>query len=598
MKTRLTLLFLFSFSIVVAQLPESGRNTQPNLSRRLSFNLKQEPVSRVLDRMSKAGDFYFAYNGALFNQDSLVNMNIRNVPVRTVLDQLFQGKVDYKESENYIILRYAVNHFTIEPENITTADNLYLISGYVIDTETGLKVKQASVYEKRLLQSTLTDNNGHFKLRFKGEHKEVILNASKETYRDTALVFLSDITIKPTSYNDPDKEKGTMFSNAIEELGLGRFFISSKQKIQNLNIPNFFANTPFQASLTPGLSSHGMMSSKVVNKVSLNIFGGYTAGVEGFEMAGIFNLNKGNVKVFQAAGAFNVVGGSVQGFQMAGLHNDVRGNMKGLQAAGLINVVQGNVEAFQMAGIANLVKGDMKGFQAAGLINLNAGEKNTFQMAGLLNINAKNSRGAEVAGLANITTKSSSGIQMAGLFNIAKRNTGFQLALLNFSGSSTGTSLGLINIVGDGYYKVRISANELIPTSIGLKTGNANLYNVIFVGKNYSDTAKIATIGLGFGHDFIFNKHLSVAPELSFQYLYLGNWKHSNILTKLQFNLQVQLFKGFTIFGGPAYSYYNSDDLAGTSAKNYKHKIVPNKHHSFSGNNKGWYGWNAGITLF
>ncbi|WP_316839619.1 STN and carboxypeptidase regulatory-like domain-containing protein [Pedobacter gandavensis] len=599
MKTKLSLLFLFFFHIAAAQQPPGiAGNLQRNLSRRLSFTAKQEPISLVLDKMSKAGDFYFAYNGALFNQDSLVNLNIKNVPVRTVLDQMFQGKVDYKENENYIILRYAVNHLTIEPENITTADNLYLISGYVIDTETGRKVKQASVYEKRLLQSTLTDNDGYFKLRFKGEHKEVILTASKETYRDTALVFLSDITIKPESYDDPDKEKGAKFSNAIEELGIGRFFISSKQKIQNMNIPNFFANTPFQTSLTPGLSSHGMMSSKVVNKVSLNIIGGYTAGVDGFEMAGVFNLNKGEVKALQVAGAFNVVGGSVQGIQIAGLHNDVRANVKGLQAAGALNVVKGNIEAFQIAGIANLVKGDMKGFQAAGALNVNSGEKNGFQVAGLININSRNSRGIEIAGLGNISSRTASGLQIGGLFNIAKKNTGFQLALLNFSDSSTGTSLGLINIVGDGYHKISVSTNELVQTNIALKTGNANLYNILFVGKSYSDTAKIATFGLGFGHDIIFSKRLSAAPELSFQYLYLGNWKYSNVLTKLQLNLQVQLFKGFTVFAGPSYSYYNSDAPSGASAKNYKQQIVPDKHHNFSGNNKGWYGWNAGITLF
>lgn len=612
MKTKLTLLFLFFYTgfagitgfatAEAQQKPENAQQTtgnlQRNLSKRLSITVKQEPVHQVLDKMSKAGDFFFAYNGALFNQDSLVNLNVKNVPVRNVLDQMFNGKVDYKENEAYIILRYAVNHLTIEPENITTADNLYLISGYVVDTQTGKKLKQASVYEKRLLQSTLTDNDGYFKLRFKGEHKDVILNASKETYRDTALIFLSDITIKPESYDDPDKEKGAMFSNAIEQLGIGRFFISSRQRIQNLNIPSFFANTPFQASLTPGLSSHGMMSSQVINKFSLNIIGGYTAGVEGFEMAGVFNINKGNVKALQAAGAFNVVGGSVDGFQMAGLHNDVRGNLRGFQAAGALNVVKGTVEAFQMAGLANLVKGDMKGFQAAGALNVNSGQKKGFQLAGLGNINSRNSSGIDIAGAFNITSRTSSSLQLAGLMNVAKKNTGFQIALINISGSSTGTSLGLINFVGDGYHKISVSSNELIRANVALKTGNANLYNILFVGSNLSDTARIETVGLGFGHDIIISNRLSVAPELSFQYLYLGNWKNSNILTKLQLNLQIQIVKGITIFGGPAYSYYNSDAPAGSSAKNYKQDVVPAKHHNFSGNNKGWYGWNAGITFF
>lgn len=596
MNIKLTLLFLFLYGATQAQT--SIAKYQQNLSKRVSFDIKQEKVSSVLSKMSKAGDFYFAYNGVLFSQDSLVNLNVRNTPVRDVLDKMFDGKVDYKENAEYIILRYAVNHLTIEPENITTAENLYMISGYVVDTQTGKKVKQASVYEKRLLQSTLTDNDGFFKLRFKGDHKEVILNASKETYRDTALVFLADITIKPESYDDPDKEKGTFFSNAIEDLGIGRFFISSAQRFQNLNIPNFFANTPFQASFTPGLSSHGMMSSRVINKVSLNVLGGYTAGVDGFEMAGLFNLTKGDARKFQAAGVFNVVGGSVEGFQIAGLHNDVRGKLNGVQAAGVLNVVKTDANGVQIAGISNIVSGNMKGVQAAGVVNIVSKENNGIQIAGLGNINSKSSSGVAVAGLGNLTSGSSSGVQLAGLFNYARNNKGFQLALINFSDTSTGTSLGLLNFVGNGYHKISIYANELTNTNVAYKTGNANLYNVIFAGKNFSDSSRVETIGLGFGHDFIFNKRLSIAPELSFQYLYLGHWKYGNTLTKLQLNLQIQLFKGVTIFGGPSYSYYNSDAPPGSSAKGYRQEVPPRKHHTFSGNNQGWYGWNAGITIF
>ncbi|SHE85898.1 peptidase associated/transthyretin-like domain-containing protein [Pedobacter caeni] len=596
MKIKLTILCLFLYGAAHAQT--SVVNYQQNLSKRLSFDIKQEKVSTVLAKMSKAGDFYFAYNGALFSQDSLVNLSVKNAPVRDVLDKIFNGKVDYKENSEYIILRYAVNHLTIEPENITTAENLYMISGYVIDTQTGKKVKQASVYEKRLLQSTLTDNDGYFRLRFKGEHKEVILNASKETYRDTALVFLADITIKPESYDDPDKEKGSMFSNAIEELGIGRFFISSKQRFQNMNISGFFANTPFQTSLTPGLSSHGMMSSQVINKVSLNILGGYTAGVNGFEMAGLFNLTKGDVNKFQAAGLFNAVGGAVDGIQIAGLHNDVRKTLNGVQAGGLLNLVKGDAKGVQIAGAMNIVSGNMKGVQAAGLVNIVSKEHHGVQISGLGNINSRSSHGVSIGGLGNLTSGTSSGVQLAGLFNYAKNNTGFQLALINFSDSSSGTSLGLLNFVGNGYHKVSLYANELTNTNVAYKSGNANLYNVIFAGKNFSDSARVETLGLGFGHDFIFNKTLSVAPELSFQYLYLGNWKYSNTLTKFQVNLQIQLFKGFTIFGGPSYSYYNSDAPPGSSAKGYRQEVPPRKHHTFSGNNQGWYGWNAGITIF
>lgn len=553
-----------------------------NLDKLISLNIKAQPVSEVLNKMSKAGEFYFSYSGKLFNQDSVVSLNMQNKPVRDVLDQLFTGKVDYKEIGEHVILRYAANHFTIEPENITSADRLYLISGHVIDTETGRKVKQASVYEKRLLQSTLTDDDGYFKLRFKGDHTEVILTASKENYRDTSLIFLADIKVKPEGYKDPDDENAKGFLSDLEDSAFSRFFLSSRQRIQSLNIPDFFANTPFQASLTPGLSSHGSMSSQVINKVSLNIIGGYTAGVNGFEMAGVFNITKGDVKKFQIAGVFNGIGGSVDGLQVAGLANDVRTKVNGVQAAGLINHVKGDMDGVQIAGLANIVSRAVHG----------------TQIAGLGNFSARKTEGMQIAGLGNITSQSLRGMQIAGLFNYSKEMNGVQIGLININGRSTGYSIGLINYSQHGYHKISVSANETINTNVAIKTGNSKLYNIIMAGKNFSDSSKIEAFGLGFGHDFLFSNKISLAAEISGQYLYLGNWDDTNTLARFQTNLQVQLVKGLTIFGGPAYSVYWTEGANGSPGKGYSKQVEPANAHSFSTQMKGWWGWNVGITLF
>lgn len=569
------------FLILLSQIAwaQSYRN---NLSKLVTFNIKQQSVREALQHISTAGNFYFSYNGRLINQDSIVNLNVQRMPVREVLDQIFAGKVAYKESEGYVILRYAVNHLTIEPENITTAENLYLISGYIVDTKTGKKIKQASVYEKRLLQSTLTDDDGFFTLRFKGEHKEVILTASKETYRDTTLVFLADIKIEPQSYNDPDKEKGTIFSNTIEELGISKFLLSSKQRIQNLNIPNFFANTPFQASLLPGLSSHGMMSSRVVNKASLNVLGGYTAGVDGVEVAGLFNLTIGKVNSFQAAGLFNAVGGDIKGTQFAGLINYDKQNVNGFQAAGVANLVSTNLNGVQIGGVTNIVRKEVDGVQIAGVTNIASG----------------NVKGLQIAGVGNIASHKFTGTQVAGIFNYAKNFKGLQIGLVNLADSSSGTSIGLLNLSKNGYQKISFFSNDLVNANVALKTGNANLYTLLIAGKNYSDTAKLETIGVGFGHDFLLSNQVAIETEMITQYLHLGNWDYANILMRFQANLEIKLFKGFALFGGPSYAYYNSDAPAGSSAKGYKQNVVPAKHHQFSGNNQGWWGWNIGVTLF
>ena len=576
MNTRLIILLLFISGYCTAQV--TTVDYKRNLSKGVSLNVKQEKVGNVLQMIGKAGGFYFSYNGVLFRQDSLINLNVKNVPVREVLDQLFDGKVDYKENAEYIILRYAVNHLTIEAEHIASGDNEYAISGYVIDTRTGNKVKQASVYEKKLLQSALTDNNGYFTLRFRGEHSGVILTASKETYRDTALVFLADINIKPEKYEDPDKEKGAFFTNTFGGRGIWRFLLSSKQRIQNLNIPDFLAQTPFQASFTPGLSSHGSMSSSVVNKASLNILGGYTAGTNGFEIAGAFNLTKGDIKKIQVAGLFNVVGGSVRGTQFSGAYNDVNMNVDGLQVAGLLNRVESKVRGLQLAGVGNLAGKDVKGAQVAGLINV-----------------SKNTTGVQLAGVLNKTSGRLKGMQLAGLVNHAKNMDGFQLGVVNLADSSSGISIGLINLSNNGYRKITVYSNEVINTNIAFKTGNAKLYTLLITGKNFSDTARAFTFGLGLGHDFVLNKHFAISAEGTIQSIYLGNVEEANNLYRLQANLQFNALSRLAIFAGPAYSYYVKGEAI--SGEKYQKEVAPAWSHHFRNGTQGWLGWNFGLTV-
>ncbi|MGN8059819.1 STN and carboxypeptidase regulatory-like domain-containing protein [Pedobacter sp. 22163] len=576
MKTRLIILLLFISGYCSAQV--TAVDYRRNLSKGVSLNVKQERVGNVLQMISKAGGFYFSYNGVLFRQDSLVSLNVKNVPVREVLDRLFDGKVDYKENAGYIILRYAVNHLTIEAAHIANGDNEYAISGYVVDTRTGNKVKQASVYEKKLLQAALTDNNGYFTLRFRGEHNGVILTASKETYRDTALVFLADINIKPEKYEDPDKEKGAFFTNTFGGRGIWRFLLSSKQRIQNLNIPDFLAQTPFQASFTPGLSSHGSMSSSVVNKASLNILGGYTAGTNGFEVAGAFNLTKGDIKKIQVAGLFNVVGGSVKGTQFSGAYNDVNLNMDGVQVAGLLNRVESKVRGLQLAGVGNLAGKDVKGAQVAGLINV-----------------SKNTTGVQLAGVMNKTSGRLKGMQLAGLVNQAKNMDGFQLSVVNLADSSSGISIGLINLSNDGYRKITVYSNELINTNVAFKTGNAKLYTLLIAGKNFSDTVRAFTFGLGLGHDFILNKRFAIAAEGTIQSIYLGNFEEANNLYRLQANLQFNALSRLAIFAGPAYSYYVKGEAI--SGENYKKDVAPVWSRHFKNGAQGWLGWNFGFTV-
>ena len=553
----------------------------PKLYHRISINADKQPLADVLNEISREGNFIFSYSGTVFNPDSLVTLNAKNETVRDVLDRIFLSMADYRESGNYVILRSTIRRFSIHPELIKTDHRHYLISGYVIDEKTGQKVPDASVYEKRLLESTLSDKDGYFRMRIRGSHQSVILTLSKESYRDTSMLFLSTVTIKPEGYTYEDEEYMSYASNIVEKLGIGRFLVSAKQQIQSLNISGFLTSSPYQASLLPGLSSHGMFSSQVVNKASLNLLGGYTAGVDGAEVAGLFNISKNNVQYVQLAGLANLVGGSVRGFQAGGLVNSVLDSLVGFQAAGIVNDVRSGAEGWQAAGIFNHVRRDLNGWQVAGIGNLVSG----------------NTRGVQTAGIGNVAAKQMKGIQIGGIFNYAKEMKGLQIGLVNVADTSSGFSIGLINWVNKGYHKLSLSSTDVFGTQLAVKTGTAKFYTMLIMSGSYGVNDRVYSAGYGIGHEFIFSKRLSASAELSSQGLYLGNWDYPNILNKGQLNMQFKLAKGLNLFAGPSYSLYYSDP-ASLSSEGYRERVAPKSAKVYSPKTKGWLGWSAGINLF
>ena len=553
----------------------------PKLNRRISLNIEKQKLGEVLDQIAQKGGFRFSYSGTVFDPDSVVSIQATGEPVRDILDRLFELKADYRVSNDYIILRSAVLRFFIQPEIIKTDEKHYLISGYVIDEQSGKKVSDASIYEKRLLESALSDQNGYFRMRIRGNHQSVILTVSKEAYRDTSLMFLSTVTIKPEGYTYED-ESFSYASNLVERLGIGRFLVSAKQRIQSLNISGFLTNSPFQASLIPGLSSHGMFSSQVVNKASLNLIGGYTAGLDGVELAGLFNISKNDVRYVQLAGLSNVVGGSLQGFQAGGLFNSVLDSLNGFQAAGLGNDVRKSVGGWQAAGVFNHVRMNLNGMQVAGVSNLVS----------------NHTRGLQVSGVGNITSKEMRGIQIGGLFNYAKNLKGLQVGLINVADTSSGFSLGLINWVSKGYHKLSLASTDVFNQQLAIKSGNPKLYSMLIAAGNFTGNNKVYSAGYGLGHHRDFNKWLSASAELSAQGIYLGYWDYPNVLGKLQLNAQFRLVKGVSLFGGPSYSVYRTDPLSQTDV-GYKRDIAPASAKIIdNGKVRSWTGWTAGVILF
>jgi hypothetical protein len=306
---------------------------------------------------------------------------------------------------------------------------------------------------------------------------------------------------------------------------------------------------PVRFGIFPGLSTQGAADVRTTSNFSLNLWGGRTGSVDGIELGSLFNIDKGNVQFVQAAGLFNSVGGNTQGVQAAGIFNMVGGNGSGVQTSGIHNHT------------------------------------------------SKNFSGIQAAGISNFAGKMVKGVQVAGIVNYAKHVKGLQIGLINIADTSEGFHIGLINIVKKGYHKLYISANEVMNANIAIKTGNPKLYNILIAGINPGTDDKVFSYGYGLGREIKLGKTFTLNPEISSQYLYLGNWHYDNWLSKIQLLVNVRLAKNIALTGGPSFSVYYSDQPS--AVKGYKFNIPSySSFELWNDNVKGWIGWTAGLTFF
>lgn len=594
------------------------------LSRNISINVDKQKLGVLLSKLEQEGGFSFSYKSDIVPTDSLVSFHGINTSVAEVLDKLLDNRFEYRQSENFIILRYAPRELKLVLQESVGDNRSYSISGQLIDVSTERPVSGASIYEKNLLVSELSDPKGYFSIRLKNITQPVSLTITKANYKSTVIHFLEEVHVRNNEqWRNESFRDGDL--SGIEKTWLGNALITTKQKIQSINIGNYISSAPYQLSLTPGLSTHGSLSGQVVNRLSINAIGAYSAGVRWAELGLVFNIDKSDVQYFQFAGIFNLVGGSVHGAQIGGffnydlsnvkaaqaslLFNFIRKDFAGLQLTTLYNRVMGDVYGVQLTsglntlgktlhgvqiGTVNFVSDDTKGIQIGIGVNRVGKQVGGVQISGIMNLN-KRSKALSVAGLLNLTEELTLGAQI-GAVNYTKNLKGLQIGLLNLAGRNDGYSIGLINIALNGYHKFALTTNESSQFNFAYKGGSKKFYNLLMFGANRKSAERHYTTGLGFGTEINIFRQFSLNPELSSQYVYQGSWKHLNLLYKFETAFNFRLNKWLSVQGGPSVNAYYSKQ----KEKIGDYGLLQERKSRFNFSKpgySGWLGWSAGIVL-
>jgi len=433
-------------------------NAQSNyLYRKISVSFHDITLKKALDEIATEGGFTFSYNSKNFNEQELVSLQAENKTVLRCLNSIFDNTVRYKVVGSHVILmKKNIPEFVHEDNK----PNEYIITGYIIDSRTGEKIREATIYEVNGRVVSLSNTEGFYSINVPSDINMYGLSYSKSGYLDTVIMVEPanksnlNITLNPR-YESINKLQTKDVNLKLEDLHkreLVDILVPEESKIISDNLV-IHESRKIQVSLIPYIGTNRKLSGSVDNNLSLNLLAGYSGGVNGFELGGLLNIVRRDVKGSQVAGVINFVGGNTGPFQMAGCFNVNGGSVKGTQIAGFSNVVLDTLTGVQLAGFNNTLHGYMNGVQLSGFNNVTTQNVDGFQLTGFANVALKDVKLGQISGFANYCDNVDGG-QVTGFVNFAKGdvNWGQIAGFANYGKSVKG-----FQIAGFG----NISVNEV-----------------------------------------------------------------------------------------------------------------------------------------
>lgn len=315
--------------------------------------------------------------------------------------------------------------------------------------------------------------------------------------------------------------------------------------------------SPFHISFITPLGTNGLQSWNTVNRISFNLFAGYSAGLNGIEVAGFANALKGDMNGIQLAGFCNNTFGEANGVEIAGYWNYNQHNVKGLQLAGFANVALDTVDGVQIAGYTNVTVGDAKGVQASGF--------------------------------SNVTTGTQTGVQASGFFNYAHRLKGVQVSVVNVADTvEKGIPIGFLSFVKHGYKVIQLGGNETLYGEVSFKTGVRQFYNILSIGATSIHGDLKWGFGYGLGTLIPMGRHFDIGIEAVSYQIMENEWysPHMNLLNRANLSFCWNLTRNIGIYVGASWNVL----VAGN-------EIDTEYQHHYRSDVSMYPGFNAGLRI-
>ncbi|HOZ85085.1 MAG TPA: STN and carboxypeptidase regulatory-like domain-containing protein [Niabella sp.] len=553
------------------------------MQKNVSVDFRNISIYDALMQLETKAGVYFSYDNQFIKNRKKLSFAAENKSVKEVLDLILDNEYQYIINNNKIVIRKK------EQEFLT-------IQGQFRDHTDQNPVEYVTVYEPELQSGTMSNAQGNFSIKLPVKNT-IKLQVNRVSYYDTSII-IDPKNYKPLVINLTPKitTETPVIVRTVERHWLAKTVIGTRQKINSVNLKNYFYKRKFQLGFWPGMGTKNAIKGQQENYISFNVFGGYTAQVDAVEIGGLFNIVQKHVHALQIGGLFNVVGGKVTGMQVAGLYNYAGDDVNGLQIGGLVNINKADNKGFQIGGLYNQNQ-NFKGLQIGGLANISKNIDKGMQISGLVSRANQLEKGMQLSGLVN-HAKKINGAQVSGLINYAKKANGFQLGIFNIADSLQGVSIGPFNYSRNGKHTLSISFQENNQLNLSYKSGSYVLYNILQAGIiQTGDKNRYYIFGYGLGTEWKIKKKIKLGTELvSLFYNSKNDVKTDYSTICLQPLILFQLNKNLQLFAGPRLQYQLP---VYQQANDYYNSFHKNSIALTKGSNTSLYlGFNAGINIF
>lgn len=196
MKYLLFLIFCFPLSVIA----------QSALEQPLDFSITESSIPDCLRQLSRQSGLEIAFSSQYFDADSRRSYHFRQTSLTKILDAILSGtELKYRYSHGRILLT-------------RTSPQLFTLSGYVEDQESGERLVMAAVYAPGLDRGTVTNEYGFFSLRLPAGEYELrtqylgyqeqaqLIQLNEDRWQHFRLQqhnFLREVVVTPDSIVNP-----------------------------------------------------------------------------------------------------------------------------------------------------------------------------------------------------------------------------------------------------------------------------------------------------------------------------------------------------------------------------------------------------------